>query len=111
MSVSLGITWEDGHSEGVLWGIGQRTAEIWATLAKEENLPMLSQIAFNGWPQFGPADLDSLLTECTALRSRLAKEFPIEPRPGSITPVQQIDALIRWLESFREKTGWKGDFG
>ena len=111
MSVNLSITWEDGHSQPALWGIGQRTAETWAALANEENLPMLSQIAFNGWPQFGSSDLETLLTECAPLRIRLAKEFPIKPRPGSITPVQQIEALIRWLEFFRVKTGWKGSFG
>lgn len=103
MSVGLGIQWANGEYECGN-SIGQSGAARIADWAESQGLPLLSQIRFNGWPQFTPATLDQLIAEFERLREWCADEFPDK--------ANDADVFLPRLRELREQTGWtEGDFG
>jgi hypothetical protein len=89
MSIQLGIKWEDGRYECPGVGASQSTARYWAELGRELNLELISQIEFNGWPEFDPKTLAQLIREFGILKARLEE---LQPGP---TPKQSIESLER----------------
>ncbi|HEY2587992.1 MAG TPA: hypothetical protein VGI81_19770 [Tepidisphaeraceae bacterium] len=103
MSVTLGVQWADGRYE-CRSGVGQYTARCWASEAKSIGLKMLSQIDMNGWPQFGPDQLEALIGEFLQLKTHLeAKDL------GGYA--EGIDRIVSDLSQLRGQYGWEGDFG
>ena len=110
MSISLGVRWPDGRYE-IVAVAGQSTARWWAELGRELGLPLILEIEFNGWPQFGPAELEPLIAEFGRLRERIAALYPDPAEPGWSHPTQPIDWAVAALEKLRGHDGWEGDFG
>ncbi len=100
MSIALGVKWSDGRYD-VGPGASQATARLWASIARELGLPMLAEIAFNGWPIFGPHELESLTAEFETLR----KQF------DDAGCWEQIDRILIALNDLKGSEGWVGDFG
>jgi hypothetical protein len=75
------------------------------------NLPLITQIEFNGWPMFGPAELESLILEFEKLHDRIAEEYPDPPAPGWSDPKDSPNQIISELRQLRGQQDWEGDFG
>jgi hypothetical protein len=105
MSIMLGIKWADGSYDcRGRAGASQSTARFWAEVGRELGLELISQIADNGWPTFGPENLQQLITEFESLRKHIRK---LDRTDATVS----INQILEELETLNGMTGWEGDFG
>ena len=103
MSVMLGIQWENSEYECGN-SISQDTARSIAVWARDEGLPLLEQIQFNGWPQFTPENITDLIAEFEQYHRHYAEQHP--------TAFNIADVFLPRLRELRNQDGWaQGDFG
>lgn len=103
MSIALVIHWPDKDPE-VLSLAGQRTAEMWAAIAKSLNLKYMS--GCDSFVGIYPEMLSEMMDEVVVLREAIGRG--VDPgRPD----LKQLERFAEALGRLRDSSGWRASIG